>query len=264
MNRVALIVFLSCLVTLLTGCAQDQPIWETVKVSDVIPRRSTSNQSRSLLKKADFKVYIFDIPAANANVLDRIWPLLSTKPLKLNDGKAFAANQFSVGFGRVRSWNQIADMLRAAGAKKYLTVSMMIPQRLANDLTIAEFNTEQPIFYTAADGSAQGLTANPGALVLRIKADPVPASRGLCHLVAKPIYSPQIRTAIRQMVARAKAGEVPFDFLGFELNMALDDLIFLGPKKFIDNRITLGGMFFRRPDWPMLRTYLIVCTSISY
>lgn len=264
MNRVALIVFLSCLVTLLTGCVQDQPIWETVKVSDVIPRRSTSNKDGPLLKKANFQVYIFDIPAANANVLDRIWPLLSTKPLKLNDEKAFAANQFSVGFGRVRSWNQIADMLRAAGAKKYITISMMIPQRLAIDLTIAEFNAEQSIFYTAADGSVEGLSTKPGVLVLRIKVDPLPAAKGLCHLVAKPIYSPQIRTAIRQMIARAKAGEVPFDFLGFELNMAPYDLIFLGPKKFIDNRITLGGMFFRRPDRPMLRTYLIVCTSINY
>lgn len=264
MNRVALIVFLSCLVTLLTGCTQEPPIWETVKISDVIPRRNPSNRDGPWLKKANFKVYIFDIPAANANVLDRIWPLLSTKPLKLNDDKAFAANQFSAGFGRVRAWNQIADLLRDARAKKYMMISMMIPQQLAIDLSIAEFNTEQSIFYTAADGSVEGLTTNPGALVLRIKADPVPTAKGLCHLVVKPIYSPQIRTAVRQMIARAKAGEVPFDFLGFELNMAPDDLIFLGPKKFIDNRITLSGMFFTRPDRPMLRTYLIVCTSINY
>lgn len=258
-------MFLSCLIALLAGCAEEPPLWETVKVGDLIPPRGTKHSGRQLLKKADFKVYIFDIPAENADVLNDIWPILSTKQLKFNNQKAFTANLFSAGFSRVAEWNKIAALLRAAGAKQALTVSLMIPQNLANDLTIAEFPTEQTIFYTSADGSIEGMTVKPGALVLRIKADPIPDSRGLCRVIAEPVYSPQIRTSVRRLIARAKADEVPFDCAGFELKMAPDDLLFLGPKKFIDNRITLGGMFFTIPARKtLIRTYLIVCTTINY
>ncbi len=264
MNRLSLIVLLSCLIALLAGCAHEPPIWETVKITDLVPPANTKNPDGPLLKKANFKVYIFDIPAEKADVLNDIWPMLSTRPLGFNDDKAFAANLFSAGLGRVADWGRIARTLRAAGAKQAMTISMMLPQGLANDLTIAEFPQEQTIFYTTADGSAEGLTVNSGALVLRINAEPVPGSRGLCRVGAKPLYTPLIRTAVRQLAEKARAGEVPFDFAGLELKMGPDDFIFLGPKKFINNRITLGGLFFKKPDKPVLRTYLIVCTSVNY
>ncbi len=264
MNRLLLTVLLSSLAVLLAGCAQEPPIWETVKITDLVPPARTRSPDGPLLKKVDFKVYIFDIPAEKAGALNDIWPMLSTKPLAFNNDKAFAANLFSAGFGRVPDWGGIARLLRAADAKQAMTITMMLPVGLANDLTIAEFPQEQTIFYTTADGSAEGLTASTGALVLRINADPVPAARGLCRVKAMPLYTPLIRTAVRQLAEKAREGEVPFDCAAFELKMGPDDFIFLGPKKFINNRITLGGLFFKRPGKPVLRTYLIVCTNVNY
>ncbi len=93
-----------------------------------------------------------------------------------------------------------------------------------------------------------------------------------------PVFSPPIRSSIPELVYRAKAGEFPFTSVGFGLKMGPGDLVVLGPEKYIDHQITLGGLFFSRPQGslffsrterkpperkPAVRIFLLLCTSIN-
>lgn len=283
MIRVCQIAILSCVGLILTSCdapetsgavtprlapdvasGKNVPIWQQVKIGDIAPSRSGKRPSAQLLKTTDFNIYIFDIPAENISVLDNIWLILSTKPLRFNDYSAFGANSFSAGFGQNLMWNEIADSLNAAGAKRAKTVSLLIPDGQANNITIARLRNEQTIFYTSTVGSTKGATIGPGTLTLRIKAEKPPGSREVCKMSALPLFSSPTRRSFAQSAPRKDSGDFLFNAAGFELKMSPGDFVFLGPEKYIGNQITLAGLFFSRPEpRPTVRTYLIVCTRIN-
>lgn len=258
----------SCIAVLLTGCnvsEKDKPIWQQVKIGDLAPSRSGKQPSAQLLKAVNFDVYIFEIPAENIGALDDVWQRLSTKPLTFNDYEAFVANSFSVGFGQIRMWNKIADLLRAADGKKIETVSLLLADGQAETIAVAGFGNEQAIFYISTEGSMDGVTVGPGELALRIKAEKIPGSRGICNMSVLPVFSSPPAGAIPQLVALEKSGEFLFTCCRFGLKMSRGDFVFLGPKKYIGQQTTLAGLFFSRPGRrPVVRAYLIVCTGINY
>ena len=268
MIRVFQIVVFGCAAILLTGCNapekdKDEAIWEQVKIGDLAPSPNAKRPSSQLLKTINFKVYIFEIPAENISTLDDIWATLYTEPLRFNNSDAFKANSFLVGFGQVQMWDKIADLLRTAGGEKIETVSLLLPDGQANDLTIARLHNEQTIFHISTAGSMEGVTIGPGKLALRIKAEKIPGSRGVCNVVMLPVFSPPIKRAFSQSATREKSAEFPFTPAGFKLKMSPGDFVFLGPGKYISHQITLGSLFFSRPKpKPVVRTYLIVCTRI--
>ncbi len=251
---------------LLTGCnspEKNESIWRHVKIGDIAPSQSNRRLGGQLLKTINFDVYIFEIPAENISALDDIWQVLHTKQLQFNDYDAFAANSFSAGFGQIQMWNEVAGLLRAAGGKKIETVSLLLADGQANDLIIARLYRKQTIFYVSTDDSIEGATVGPGELVLRIKAEKIPGSRGVCNVNAQPVFPSPIRNAIPQLAAREKSGEFLFTSAGFGLKMSPGDFVFLGPVKYTD-QITLAGLFFSKDERkPAIRTYLIVCTRIN-
>ncbi len=266
MTRLFQITVLSCAGLLLTGCnspEKNEPIWQHIKIGDIAPSHSNKQPGGQLLKTISFDVYIFEIPAENISALDDIWQVLHTKQLQFNDYDAFAANSFSAGFGQIRMWNEAANLLRAGGAKKVKTVSLLLADGQADDLPIARLYRKQTIFYVSTDNSIEGATVGPGELALRIKAENIPGSRGVYNVNAQPVFPSPIRSAIPQLAAREKSGEFLFTSAGFGLKMSPGDFVFLGPEKYTD-QITLAGLFFSRNERkPVVRTYLIVCTRIN-
>jgi hypothetical protein len=280
MIRVFQIAVLSCAVTSLIGCnvpEKDKPIWQQVKIGDLAPSANGKRPTGRLLKTINFSIYIFEIPAGNISILDDVWPMphasdfpenrkivyLYTKPLRFNDSDAFGANSFLIGFGQLEMWDKIADLLRSADAKKVETVSLLLPDGQANDLTITGLGKEQMFFYASAGGSMEGVSIGPGKLALRIKAEKIPGSRGICNVDIQPVFSPPAKSPIPQLAAREKSHEFVFTSAGFKLKMSPGDFVFLGPGKYIGQQITLGGLFFSRPKpRPVIRTYLIICTRI--
>jgi hypothetical protein len=280
MIRIFQIAVLSCAVTLLTGCnvpEKDKLIWQQVKIGDLAPPADGERPAGRLLKTINFRVCIFEIPAENISILDDVWPVphgsdsaknqksasLYTKPLRFNDSDAFGANSFLIGFGRLETWDKIADLLRSADAKRVETVSLLLLDGQANDLTIAGLDNEQMIFYASAGGSMEAVGIGPGKLFLRIKAEKTPGSRGVCNVDIQPVFSPPARSPIAQLAAREKSREFVFTSAGFKLKMSPGDFVFLGPGKYISRRITLASLFFSRPEpRPVVRTYLIICTRI--
>lgn len=281
MVRLFQIAFLSCVVTLLLGCEppeRSKPVWKHIKIGDLAPSHSSKRPAGQSLETMDFHIYISDIPAENIGALDDIWQMLRspaaeggeivplhTKPFRFNDYEAFNANSFLVGFGRVRMWNKITALLHAAGDKKRVesikTVSLLLFDGQANDLAVARLHSEQTIFYTLTGGSMEGVTVGWGKLVLRIKAEKIPGSRGVCKVNVVPVFLPPRKSLIPQLAAREKSREFVFASAGFELKMSPGDIFFLGPEKYIDHQITLGSLFFSRPKpKQVVRTFLFACT----
>jgi hypothetical protein len=282
MIRVFQIVFLFCLPFCLTGCGgpeETEPIWEQLKIGDLTPSQSGKGPGGQLLKTANFNIYIFEIPAGNIGALDNVWRMLYLQPLQFNNYNTFRANSFVVGFGQAQMWRKIIDSLLAADGKGKERVSLLLPDGKSNDLPIARLDNKQTVFYISSEGSMEGESIGPGMIALRIKAEKIPGSRGVCHMSILPIFSPPIIGSIPELVYRAKTGEFLFSSVGFGLKMSPGDLVVLGPEEYIDHKITLGSLFFSRPEGSLFfsRTerkpperkeavtiFLLVCTGINY
>jgi len=268
MLRALQIMAFTCTVALLTGCSapeKNDALWQQVKITDISPSRSSKLAGSGSLKTINFNILVFEIPAEDANALDNVWPILYTQPLQFNDYEAFSANSFLAGFGQVRMWNEIADLLRTAGAKKIETILVLLPDGQADDVTIARLNNKQTIFCVSTAGSMEGATIGPGELSLRIKAEKIPGSRGVCKVDIVPAFPSSVTTLIPQLAKREKSRELLFPCCGFSSKMSPGDFIFLGSKKYIDSQITLAGLFFSRPGRkPVVRAYLLVCAGINY
>ncbi len=256
----------SCAAVLLTSCnapEKDEPIWQQVKLGDLVPPADAKHPAGQLLKTINLNIYIFEMPAENISALNDVWQMLYAKPLKFNDYDAFCANSFLVGFGQIQMWNKIANILRDAGGRKIETVSLLLPDGQSNDFTITRLDKEQTIFYISTSGSMEGTTIGPGKLALRIKVEKIPGSRGVCRVNAQPVFPSPIQSPAQQLAARAKLVEFLFTSAGFGLKMSPGDFVLLGPEKYIDHQITLGSLFFSRPGRrPTVRMFLLVCTRI--
>jgi hypothetical protein len=266
MIRLFQIMVLLCTATLLTSCKapeKKKPILEQVKISDLAPPPEVNNAAGRLLKTINLDIHIFEMPAEDANVFNYVQQMLYTKPFHFNDYDAFKANSFSVSFGQIEMWDTIAKVLRDAGCKHIEIVSLLLPDGETSDFTITKLSKEQTIFYTSSDGSLEGATVGPGKLVLRIKVEKIPGSRGVCKVSATPAFTLPAQNPISQLAGQAKLNEFLFTSAGFYLKMSPGDFVLLGPEKYLGHQITLGSLFFSRPKpKPTITMFLIICTRI--
>jgi len=269
-----------CPVFFLFGCAEPEselPVWEKVKIGDLAPYDTGKTAQVELLKMTKLDVHVFEIPADNIAEIDRIRKRLFIRPLQLKDYEAFSANSFMVRFGQVDLWRQTNDWLLGAEGRKIANVSLMLADGQAQTVAIAGLDRPQTIFYTAANGSRQGANVGPGVFGLRIKAEKIPGSRGVCDLVGYPVFSPPTESSIPQLDTLGKLREFPFTSAAFGLKMSPGDFVFLAPKEYVSDQTALGGLFFSNPRGglffsktkapeykPAVRIFLLVCTGINY
>ena len=264
----------------LVGCAESEselPVWEKVKIGDLAPYDIGKTPQTQLIKMTRLDVHIFEIPAENISELDKIRKKLFIRPLQLKNYEAFNANSFIVRFGQVDMWRQTNDWLVGAEGRNIAKVSLMLADGQAQTITIAGLDRPQTIFYTAANGSREGANVGPGIFGLRIKAEKIPGSRGVCDLIAYPVFSPSMESTIPQLDALGKLREFPFTSAAFGLKMSPGDFVFLAPKEYVGDQTALGGLFFSNPRGGLffsktkspeyktaVRIFLLVCTGINY
>ncbi len=285
-QRTELLTSAFCLLTsvfcLLAGCAspEEEPIWENVKIGDLAPRRAGKPPSVQLVKTINFDLHIFEIPAENIDKLDDTRKTLYTKPLRFNSLHAFGANSFSACFGQIRMLDKIYNLLLAANGKIIAKVSLMLADGQTETIAITGLDGPRTIFFTSIYGSREGANVGSGILALRLKAQTIPGSRGVCDVTAYPVFSPPIRRgAIPQLDARTRRREFPFGAAAFALKMGPGDFVLLGPKEYISDQTALGGLFFSNPKGslffskaerkppehkPAVRIFLLVCTRTNY
>ena len=278
--QIAVIGWLSVCLAGCTPPARDKP-WEKVKIGDIAPSQSglPKGMPGRLLKTINFDAHIFEIPAENIGKLKDIWRTLYTTPLRFNNYDALKDNLFSVRYGQIEMWNKTLDSLRAADGQKMVKVSLLLPDGQPSDLAVTGLNSQRTISYVSSDGSRESAPVGPGVIVLRIKAEKIPDARGVCDVVAYPVFSPPIRSSVPQLAARARLREFYFGCAGFGVKMSPGDFVVLGPEKYLSDQTALGGLFFSNPQGsmffskterkppqlkPAVRIFLLVCTGINY
>lgn len=281
MNRWFQIALLSGLVIFSSGCngAKEKPIWEQVKIGEIAAKRGEKEPGIRPLKTINFNVHIFEMPAENAGKLRDIRRALYTRPLIFNNHDIFKANLFSVRFGQVKEWDKIRDLLVAAGCERILKVTLLLSDGQPNDLIITGFDDKRTITYIANDGTKDEAEIGPGVIVLRIRADKITGSRGVCKVVAHPVFTQPRMPAEPQLADKVKAREVGFTSAAFGLKMSPNDFVLLSPEKYISDLTILPGLFFTTPQGtvffdeskpkpperkPSVRVFLIVCTGLNY
>jgi hypothetical protein len=264
----------------LSGCGgtqDDVPVWESVKIGDLAPYDGSKTSAPQATKTINLDVHIFEVPAENLNKLDRIHKTFYIRPLRLKSYPSFAADSFLVRFGQGERWMEIQDIVLAAGGQKLTSVSLMLPDALPETVAITGLDRPQSVFFTASDGSKQAANIGPGVLGLRVQAATIPGSRGMCSVTAYPVFSLPTKRAIPELDLRARLREFPFTTAAFGLNMGPGDFVFLGPKEYVSDQGTLGGLFFSNPQGglffskarppefkPAVRVFLILCAGIDY
>jgi len=258
MIRVFQIAILCCVSLLFTGCngsKESKPIWQQMKINDIAPSYKSKHDGVKRLKTINFSVNIFEIPAENINAMDDVWRHLYTKTLQFNNYNAFNSNLFVAGIGQIQMWDKIRNLLLAADSRRVKIISLLIPAGQTQNIPIAELNNERTIFYTSTADLIEGATIGPGELNLRIKAEKIPGSRGVCKVSVLPVFSSP---------SGKKRDDFSFTCCRFGLKMSPGNFVLLGPKKYSTSEITLGSLFFSRPGRrPVVRTYLIICTRIN-
>jgi hypothetical protein len=264
----------------LSGCPkpeEETPIWEKVKIGDLAPYEGTKAATPQTLKAVNLDVYIFEVPAANINKLDKIRKMFFIRPLRLKSYPSFDADSFQVRFGEGERWREIQDIVLAAGGQRVANVSLMLPDALPETIAVTGLDRPQSVFFTSSDGSRQAANIGPGVLGLRVQAETIPGARGQCSVTAYPVFSPPTSRAVPELNLRAKLREFPFTTAAFGLNMGPGDFVYLGPKEYITDQTTLGGLFFSNPRGslffgkteaaefkPGVRVFLLLCTGMNY
>ena len=266
MIRLSHIAVIFCLIALFTGCNEnkpsEKPVWEDVKLGDLVPAGQKPQIQR--LDSINFQIHIFEIPAENINKLDEISKILYTQPFRFKHFKAFGANSFSVSFGRTSLGNQIFDMLSEAGARRVGSTVMLLSDGESDDLPITRLFDRTSIYYTSTDGSIKTETIGPGQLALRMKAQKIPALRGVCNVSFVPVFPSPLKQLITKSSDSSTSNDTFFESCSFSLKMSPGDFIFLRPLQYISHQNSLGSLFFSRAAArPYVVSFLIICTHIS-
>jgi hypothetical protein len=266
MNRFYLNIALGLVVFSLLGCGEskkEKPIWEGIKIGELAPTASKSEGEVQLLKTINFKIYILEVPDVNIGVLDAVWPILYTRPVRLNDTYAFKANLFSIGVGQMTVWSKVVGQLDAAGAKVVKTVTLLMASGKPDDLVVAALTEKRDLSYISGKDSWEAATIGPGTMGLRIKAEKIPESIGVCEVEAQPVFSPVASQPGQPMGEREECSDLLFTAVGFKLRMSPGDFVLLGPQRYLKDQTTLGGVFFSGAERKeTARSYLLICTDI--
>jgi hypothetical protein len=269
MVKNVLIVVLGCMTAVLSGCNGDHdeiPIWEQVKITDLAPSTNGQGSSSQFIKTINFDIYTIEIPAENIDTLETIWPMLHTKPILFNNQKVFKANSFVAGFGQIRMWDQIRELLTSVGGRNAGTLSLLIPANEYGNITIARLRDERNIFYTSPGGSPEAAATGPGKVILRIMPEIVRGERGVCTAKIVPVFSPFLKGRLLPPTKEEQeSNDIVFKSVCFVSKMSPGAFVLLGPEEYIDNEVTLGGFFFSRfSPRKVVRIYSIFCTGMFY
>jgi hypothetical protein len=279
MTRATHIAVLICLYLLPAGChaPEEKSPWDEIKIDDLAPQTGDGRSQNNKLQTINFDLHIYEVPADNIREIDEIRRTLDTRPFRFNSQRAFSSNSFSVYFGRLQTWNTVADLLVTAGAERRSKTSLLLPDGQTEDITVAGFEYPLTIYFTSSRGTKEGARIGPGYLVMRIKAGSSPTLSDVTNITIYPVFMVPVANAIPQLDKRIKLREFPFTAAAFGLNMSPGDFIFLAPEEYVTDNSSLGGIFFYNPKGsmffqkdkrkppefkPSFRVYMLTCTAI--
>ena len=270
------------LVVGLSGCPTRSKPPEVVTTGVTIPELAPPPGDRppppQYLVTVALDIHIVELPADNVEKLQSLWQILSATPIRLMSYNAFSENSFRLLFGKIEIWQKIQALLAEAEAQPVTTVSLTVAVNDWTNLPIAEIPAARAIAFVGTDLSRQSANVGPGMLTLRLVADPIPSARGVRKIIGFPVYTLPSSGAIPELQAQLLKREFRFESAAFACQMGRGDLLVLGPEKYTGERVTLGGLFFNKPEEtlffnpskskpperkPAVRVYILLCTQVN-
>jgi len=279
--------FRTIAITLLSGLAlggcgptpePTVPIWAQVQIGQIAPDSPDPSRQAKFLATVNLDVYALDLPAENIDTLDDLWQSLSAKPIQTNSYNAFAGNSFRVRLGHTAMWEEIRRQLATAGAQDAGTISLVVGNDEPGDLPVANVAPDSTIWFVGTNLARHTVQVSRGLLVLRLREQAVPGTRGVRKIIAYPVYTLPMTSAVPELRTQAVRREFYFDSAAFAAQMAPGDLLVLAPDSFSNETLSLGGRFFNRPEpvlffdpetkqppqrKPAVRIFVIFCTRIN-
>lgn len=279
MVRVQIIAVLGLFLVFFAGCREPEgrEFWDDVNIGDLRTFETEKLLGGQSLKTANFDVHIYELPAENVPKLEDFWGGLHTKGLKFYNYRAFTKNLFRVGMGKGFAWSGLDDVLKELGGRKMTKISIFLTDKQTEDLRITGLDRPGEISYIDRYQLRDKAQIGPGLVNLRLTAQEVPGIKGASRLIGYPTFTLPIAAAKGPMGEFARRQEVEFKAAGFGLKMSPDEFLVLGPRKYISERTTLGGLFFTNLDGTLftergkrpaikisVRLFVIVCTGVNY
>ena len=248
---------------LLAGCSgpnkKETPVAD-IKLGDLAPVGHIGTVMRTQTVAFDF--YKLELPAANIQKLSDIWKILYTRPVRLADPAASAANYFRLVYGESQMWDKTAEILQSAGAKETAKISMLLDYGQTDDLVIARIRKKENMFYFTRKLEIEPVKAEPGHIVLKVNATAVPRVRGVCDLNVTPVLLPKKQPTV-DVDPTAGTGQVDLPLLGFIVQMSPGSFLLIGPTSYPQNKKLFSNRFFIPRRESRIRLYVIFCRSIT-
>ena len=262
------------------GCEQrkpaEPPIWEQVKIGDLAPS-GPGNSSGGVIPSINFDVQVIEVPSERLGDLTGLWGMLEVKGVRLTSYAAFAGNEFQVRVGAAQMLGGVYEQVGKVGGVRVGSLSLLVPDGQTQDVPVAELPARVTVSFFKADDTKQTATLMQGVLVLRVKAQRVPELRGVCKLVAYPVFTVPVGGAVPELQARGKQREVIFDGAAVGLRMMPGQMAVLAPAGELLDPSVLGGLFFEQPTGRLFfdpegrkppahkraaRIVILVCTGV--
>ena len=257
MVKILNIVIYFCIAASFSGCGpaeKEKPIWQGIKIGDLSPLKNS--RKNFLLKTINFDVYTFEMPKSNIGFLEEIFSLFYTEPILFNDPAAFGANSFALGLTGMEQWDSIAELLDAAEGERIEKITLLLSASRIENINIKMLDFGKDISYFSSAHQLETISPGAGRIVMRIEAERIPGSRGVCALNVKPVFVP----------LSSKQNEYMFTPLSFTVRISPGYLLFLGPAESVGPKDSLSNLFFSKKGeygkTEYIKTYLLVCTGI--
>ncbi len=255
-------VYTLIVLVMLAGCSgedKNKPPAPDIKLGNLAPINPIGPIRP--IQTVAFDFYTIELPAESADLLSDIWPMLYTKPVRLTDPAAFAANSFRLVFGEPQMWQKTAALLESAGGRPVASVRLLLDYGQTGDFVVTRIREKTNIFHLTSDLSIDSLTAPRGRLVLRVRVSPVAGVRGLCDFNAMPVFIPaRSRTFLEDST---KIEDVALETLGFTVEMSPGDFFLMGPANYPSSTNSLGSLFFTTAKNEKIRVYAVFCSNIT-
>jgi hypothetical protein len=229
------------------------------------------------VETANFDVHVYELPAENVPKLEDFWRGLEARGLTFYNYRSFARNLFRIGMGKGFRWSGLDDVLKEAGGKRMAKISVFLADKQTQDLQVTGLDRPQEVSFVDRHQLRDKRVMGPGLVNLRLIGQQVPGMRGASQLIGYPTFTLPAASTEGPMGEFAKKQEVEFKAAGFGLKMSPDEYLVFGPRKYISERATLGGLFFTNLDGTMfaernkrparkisVRLFVIVCTGVNY
>ena len=254
LTKLLKIMLLGLIIT--AGCkgpVEQDDLLKGVKIGD-LAAKDYNEPAFQKLKTMNFTVFTYEVSLKNLEKTEKMWELLYSKPIKYNNPESFGSNYFAAGYGQFASWEKAAEFLYSAGGKKINTDYLLITDTSAGEFTAAMLNQAKPFWYYNAQNRLEGLSLEPGILMLKVNATLSAEFKGTAYIQMFPAY----------ISARRNFSPIEFKSVGLNIVMSPGDFIVLGPTKYTSGDFTLGGLFFNSPNKKgFVRFYQIVCVRVG-